>query len=137
MRIRAALALATVPVALSACSGVTVNYDFDPNANFPGYSSWAWMEMRANPQLTDLQQSRVRSSVETALAAKGMERVRGEPDFWVGYQVILDEEISYNTVNTHVRNIYRKLAVNTRAEAVIEAIQMGIIPSLSNNSRYA
>ena len=101
MRIRTSPAVAAFAIALSACSGLTVNYDFDPSANFTGYSSWTWMEMRANPQLTDLQQSRVRSSVETALAAKGMERVRGEPDFWVGFQVILDEEVSYNTVNSY------------------------------------
>ena len=35
--------------------------------------------------------------------------------------------LSVNTVNTHVKSIYRKLAVNSRAEAVYEATHQGII----------
>jgi DNA-binding NarL/FixJ family response regulator len=36
-------------------------------------------------------------------------------------------DISRHTVNTHIRNIYSKLAVNTRAEAVMKGVQQGII----------
>jgi len=35
--------------------------------------------------------------------------------------------ISSNTVPTHIKNIYRKLEVNSRSEAVFEAIQRGLI----------
>lgn len=35
--------------------------------------------------------------------------------------------ISSNTVPTHIKNIYRKLEVNSRGEAVFEAIQRGLI----------
>jgi DNA-binding NarL/FixJ family response regulator len=35
--------------------------------------------------------------------------------------------LSINTVSTHVKNIYRKLEVNSRAEAVFEASNQGIL----------
>jgi len=37
------------------------------------------------------------------------------------------EALSYHTVATHVKNIYRKLSVNSRAEAVFEALKMNLI----------
>ena len=37
------------------------------------------------------------------------------------------EGISFHTVTDHVKAIYRKLSVNSRGEAVFEAIQTGII----------
>ncbi len=35
--------------------------------------------------------------------------------------------IAYHTVTSHVRNIYRKLAVHSRSEAVFEAAQRGLV----------
>ena len=35
--------------------------------------------------------------------------------------------LSTNTIRAHIRNIYRKLAVKSRSEAVFEAAQLGII----------
>jgi DNA-binding CsgD family transcriptional regulator len=35
--------------------------------------------------------------------------------------------ISTHTVGTHIKNIYRKLEVCSRAEAVFEAVQRGLI----------
>lgn len=37
-----------------------------------------------------------------------------------------DQFISYETVRTHVKNIYRKLHVNSRAEAILKASQQGL-----------
>lgn len=35
--------------------------------------------------------------------------------------------VSINTLRTHVRNVYRKLAVGTRTDAVLTALQLGLL----------
>lgn len=42
-------------------------------------------------------------------------------------------DLSTNTIRAHIRNIYRKLAVRSRSEAVFEAAQLGIIHFESAN----
>ncbi len=42
-------------------------------------------------------------------------------------EISVSLDISYHTVASHVKKIYRKLQVNSRSEAVYEAEQMGLI----------
>lgn len=42
-------------------------------------------------------------------------------------EVARAQQISHHTVGDHVKAIYRKLAVNSRGEAVFEAVQAGLI----------
>ena len=47
----------------------------------------------------------------------------------LSYQRIADTlTMSPHTVTTHIKQIYRKLAVNSRGEAVFEAMQLGWLP---------
>jgi DNA-binding CsgD family transcriptional regulator len=44
------------------------------------------------------------------------------------YQEIADSAfISINTVNSHIRNILQKLKVNNRTQALVKAINMGVV----------
>lgn len=101
---RLALALTlsiSLSLATAACGGLKTSHDFDPNAPFDTYQTWYLVEVAANPALDQLTVQRLESSIERTLANKGMRRSDGEAgEFAVGYQVILDEEVSYNTVNT-------------------------------------
>jgi DNA-binding NarL/FixJ family response regulator len=46
----------------------------------------------------------------------------------LSYKMIADHcNISYNTVNTHISHIYRKLQVNSVAEAIKKAIDQKIV----------
>lgn len=38
------------------------------------------------------------------------------------------QAVSVHTVQTHIKNLYRKLAVSSRSEAVFEATQLGLLP---------
>ena len=38
------------------------------------------------------------------------------------------ESITVHTVQTHIKNLYAKLSVNSRSEAVFEASRMGLLP---------
>lgn len=47
----------------------------------------------------------------------------------LSYQRIADTlGMSPHTVTTHIKQIYRKLEVNSRGEAVFEALQLGLLP---------
>ena len=65
---------------------------------------------------------------ETVTLTKQEEAVLSQ--FAMGYkrtEIAKILNISVHTVNSHTKNIYRKLAVNTQTQAVFEAVQLGII----------
>lgn len=44
------------------------------------------------------------------------------------------EQVSLHTVQSHIRNLYGKLAVHSRGEAVFEASRMGLLDSMKPGS---
>lgn len=87
------LRLAPLPalLLLTACSGYSVKYDFDPGASFRGYRAFDWYaaSKRAQGRKADehpLLDRRVRAAVEQELQAKGYRReTSADPDFLIAY----------------------------------------------------
>ncbi len=90
---------------MSACSGIQVNTDYNPEVDFSRYQSFAWAERAGSGDdaLIDneLVDQRFRRAVESELASRGMQKTNGQPDLAVGYQLILDNRVDYQTVNTY------------------------------------
>ena len=102
---RRILALAAL-ASLTACSGMSTSYDFDPNFAFADATTWDWMpappirggDSRTENRLVD---QRIRAAIELVMEEKGMEKVDGDPDVRVGYHLALDDAVSYETMNSY------------------------------------
>lgn len=102
-RISGAVALTLV---VCACGGIQVNTDYNPETDFTRYRTFAWAEGSGSGgdlRVTgDLMAQRFRRAIESELVSRGMERATsGQPDVFVGYQMALDDRVSYQTVNSY------------------------------------
>ncbi len=99
-------AIAGVALVASACaSGISVNSDFDPQANFSSYRTFAWMPLPRNTDYrlnNDLVDGRIRSAIENQLQANGYQLGPAEgADFKVGYHAALEGKMDVRTINTY------------------------------------
>ncbi len=74
---------------LSACSSITVNTDFDPEANFRSYETYGWMPMKDRPRdplhntLTD---ARIKRAIQAEMEGHGYRFVdKGRADLRVAF----------------------------------------------------
>jgi len=67
------------------------------------------------------------SSLMDPLSKRELEILRLLPTGQTGPQIADHLYLSNNTVKTHLRNIYSKLHVNNRAEAIARAQALGLI----------
>ena len=99
------LGAVALTLGLSACGGIQVNTDYNPDTDFTRYRTFAWAEGSGSlddPRMTDLVDQRFRRAVESELVSRGMEKTTsGEPDVFVGYQIALDDRVDYQTINTY------------------------------------
>ena len=84
------------------CSSVSIYHDWDRDAPFPDYKTFAWLEVENNTvpgnartarSHNDLFVQRVRRSVNTQLEKKGLTLVETDPDLLVVYHTGVEKKI--------------------------------------------
>ena len=101
MNLRNTTVLATA-LLVSACSGISVNQDFRPGADFSALRTWDWMPGGSPSEFGQLVDDRIQGAIETQMGVRGFQKVSsGEPTFRVGYQIITEDHVDYETVNNY------------------------------------
>jgi hypothetical protein len=99
--VRALLALAMIFPFL-ACSSSRIQTDWDHQADFGGYSTFAWHQVDENKGPTEgpsqIVDKRIRRAIAENLQAKGLAQAEsGEPDLTVTYYASLNSQMQFHT----------------------------------------
>ncbi len=90
---KAFLALALGLLA-AGCSTLEVNHDFDGQANFAQYRSYAWVPTpSAHQPASQLVAQRIERAIVDELGAKGLQENAGSPDLLVAYHTGTKDKI--------------------------------------------
>jgi hypothetical protein len=107
LRYRVALfGLLASAIAAVGCSGLSYNSDFDPQVDFSGYSTYAWVEdldadAVESRGVDPLDEKRVIAAVDQQLSARGYRKVTsGTADFAVHFYVTTQEKVDVNSYYT-------------------------------------
>jgi len=82
---------------VGACSGISTTTDYDPQVDFTAFSTYDWVDNQGD--VDNITSSRIRQSVDAAMAARGFSQSSSNPDLAISYQVSSAERRSFNTVN--------------------------------------
>lgn len=87
MKGKLAFAVGLALLFVTACSSISVNYDYDTENNFSNYTTYKWLRKK-NMQAKDsgdfINYNRIRKAVNSELAAEGFKlKDKGKPDFFV------------------------------------------------------
>jgi len=78
-----------------------VRYNFDKNANFAGFKTYKWVEIKGAQKLSDLADRQVREALEAELTKKGLTKSEADSaDLYVGYQAGVSQEKEFTSFNS-------------------------------------
>jgi Domain of unknown function (DUF4136) len=78
-----------------------VRYNFDKSANFSGFKTYKWVEIKGATQLSDLADKQVKSAVDAELAKKGLTKSDSDSaDLYIGYQAGVGTEKEYTSFDS-------------------------------------
>ncbi|UZE97076.1 DUF4136 domain-containing protein [Alkalimarinus alittae] len=91
-------------IALSACSSLKTNSDYDPEINFDNLKTYAWIVKQTDKpsyQLNSLLDGRVRASVDKQLQLKGLSKTdTNDADILINYLTQIDKKVNIDTFNS-------------------------------------
>ena len=93
------LLLVCLIAAMSSCSPVTISYDYDKQADFSKYKTYAFSEDALNLPVDQLNRDRILRAVETEMAGKGFSK-SDSPDVLIDLQVKAKQEMEATATNT-------------------------------------
>lgn len=88
-----------IAAVMTSCSSVKVGYDYDKQADFTKYKTYAFSEDTKNLPIEQLNRDRIIQAVETELAAKGFTK-SDNPDVLIDLQVKAKTETEATATNT-------------------------------------
>ena len=102
MRILYLMAIIALAMVAAGCSTISVNHDYDSEADFATYNTFAWLQepvtaigdAAAARQQNTLLDKRIRSAVEAELQAKGMTADTETPALLLVYHTGVDSKIN-------------------------------------------
>lgn len=97
------IASALLVFTITACSGIKVSQDYDQSYDFSSLKIFAWKPNENNEyglQDNDLVDKRIRTAIVNTLSAKQYTLVdTGTPDFYISYQLTVEQKISTSNVS--------------------------------------
>ena len=92
-----------VVVLTMGCSSMSFNHDWDRDADFPNYRTYAWLDQQADPATGNAQTARaqnsllakrIRNAVDSELQRKGLAVNTGSPDLLRLYHTGLQDKVN-------------------------------------------
>jgi hypothetical protein len=98
-------AAAAVTVSLAGCSGMSIRSDYNPQADFSRYSTYAWLPapQTGDPRVDNaILEGRIKTAVDQTLAERGYGQVAADQaTFWVGYHLSIEGQMDVTSVNSY------------------------------------
>jgi Domain of unknown function (DUF4136) len=84
---------------LASCSSVRVNSDYDKNASFDGYKTYAYHKSGIDKvEISDLDKKRILRSIDEVMTAKGLTK-SDNPDLMINFFTKEREQVDVNQFN--------------------------------------
>lgn len=96
------LILFSATLLISSCSSLRVSYDYDTQADFSRFKTYAHSEENRRLPISDLDKNRLIAAIDNEMAAKGFTRTDTNPDVLIDLYVKKEQGMTAtaNTMNT-------------------------------------